>query len=188
MSNPEYDNSEKVTLTDAAAPVRREWTVTNHRGDTRRSHCGAGSRTASAAVRLPVLDAVIVGGGPAGLSAALVLGRARRRVLVLDTDRPANATANAVGGLLAQGGVAPADLRGAGREQLADLPTVEVRSAAVLDVDSLAEGFAVTLDGGTPVRTRSLVLAHGLRYDPPPLPGVESLWGRSVFHLSLIHI
>jgi thioredoxin reductase len=184
MSNPEYDNSETVTLTDAAAPVRREWTMTNHglRGDARRSHCGAGSRTASAAIRLPVLDAVIVGGGPAGLSAALVLGRARRRVLVLDTDRPANATANAVGGLLAQGGVAPADLRRAGREQLADLPTVEVRSAAVLDVDSLAEGFAVTLDGGTPVRTRSLVLAHGLRYDPPPLPGIEPLWGRSVFH------
>jgi thioredoxin reductase len=131
---------------------------------------------------VPVLDAVIVGGGPAGLSAALVLGRARRRVLVLDTDRPANAASNAVGGLLAHGGVAPADLRRAGREQLADHPSVEVRFDAVLDAEPRTDELEVKLDGGTAVRTRALVLAHGLRYDPPPLPGVEALWGRSVFH------
>ncbi len=136
-----------------------------------------------AAVRTPVLDAVIVGGGPAGLSAALVLGRARRRVLVLDTGRPANgASAHAIGGLLAHGGVRPAELRQAGREQLAEHPTVEVRSDAVLDAEPLRQDLAVTLDDGAPVRTRALVLAHGLRYDPPPLPGVEALWGHSVFH------
>jgi len=128
------------------------------------------------------LDAVIVGGGPAGLSAALVLGRARKRVLVLDTGRPANAASQGVGGLLGQSGVSPAELRGAGREQLAEHPTVEVRNAAVLDIAPLAEGLAVTLEDGTVVRTRGLVLAHGLRYDPPPLPGIEELWGRSVFH------
>jgi thioredoxin reductase len=132
-------------------------------------------------VRAPSLDAVIVGGGPAGLSAALVLGRARKRVLVLDTGRPANLASQAVGGLLAQSGVAPIELREAGREQLADHPNVEVRDGAVLDAASLADGFAVELDG-TSVRTRSLLLAHGLRYDPPALPGVEPLWGRSVFH------
>jgi thioredoxin reductase len=132
--------------------------------------------------RVPVLDAVIVGGGPAGLSAALVLGRARRRVLVLDSGRPANAVSNGIGGLLAQGGVAPADLRRAGREQLADHPNVEVRDGAVLDAEPLADGLAVTLDDGPAVSTRTLVLAHGLRYDPPPLPGVQPLWGHSVFH------
>jgi thioredoxin reductase len=128
------------------------------------------------------LDAVIVGGGPAGLSAALVLGRARKRVLVLDTGRPANAASQGVGGLLGQRGASPAELRGAGREQLAEHPTVEVRDAAVLDAAPLAEGLVVTLEDGTVVRTRGLVLAHGLRYDPPPLPGIEGLWGRSVFH------
>jgi len=127
---------------------------------------------------------VIVGGGPAGLSAALVLGRARKRVLVLDTGRPANAASQGIGGLLGQGGVRPADLRRAGREQLAEHPTVEVRSAAVLDAGLLAEGLAVTLEDGSVLRTRALVLAHGLRYDPPPLPGIEPLWGRSVFHCS----
>jgi thioredoxin reductase len=131
--------------------------------------------------RTPALDAVIVGGGPAGLSAALVLGRARQRVLVLDTGRPANAASNGIGGLLAQIGVAPSDLRRADREQLAGFPNVEVRDGAVLDADSVSDGFAVKFDGGT-VRSRALVLAHGLRYDPPPLPGVEGLWGRSIFH------
>src|SRR5688500_5158861 len=132
--------------------------------------------------RVPQLDAVVVGGGPAGLSAALVLGRARRRVLVLDTGRPANAASNGIGGLLAQTGVVPADLRRAGREQLAGFPNVEVRDGAVLDATARADGFRVKLDGGQAVQTRALVLAHGLRYDPPPLPGVEALWGRSVFH------
>ena len=125
---------------------------------------------------------MVVGGGPAGLSAALVLGRARRRVLVLDTGRPANAASSAVGGLLAQGGVAPADLRRAGRDQLAAYPGVEVRDGEVLDAEPLADGLAIATDGGTAVRARALVPAHGLRYDPPPLPGVEALWGRSVFH------
>ncbi len=133
--------------------------------------------------RQAVLDAVIVGGGPAGLSAALVLGRARRNVLVLDTGKPANsASANAIGGLLSQGGVTPAELRSSGREQLAEFPTVEVRDGEVLDADRTAEGFFVKADEGRTVRARSLVLAHGLRYNPPPLPGVGSLWGRSVFH------
>jgi thioredoxin reductase len=127
-------------------------------------------------------DAVIVGGGPAGLSAALVLGRARRRVLVLDTGRPANRMVDAVGGLLGQVGVAPLELHAAGRDQLSEFPTVEVRDAAVLDAVRDADGFTVSLDDGRRVRARTLVLAHGLRYDPPPLPGVEALWGRSVFH------
>src|SRR4051812_48199865 len=93
----------------APTPARR-------RGDT---HDGHG-------VRRPSLDAVIVGGGPAGLSAALVLGRARQRVLVVDTGRPANAASQGIGGLLAQT-VAPSDLRQAGREQLAAFANVEVR-------------------------------------------------------------
>jgi len=127
-------------------------------------------------------DAVIVGGGPAGLSAALVLGRARKRVLVIDDDRPANAVSHGVGGLLGHDRVKPADLRRSGREQLEQHANVEVRRGAVADVEPAADGFFVTLAGAAPVRARAIVLAHGLRYDPPPLPGIESLWGRSVFH------
>jgi thioredoxin reductase len=131
--------------------------------------------------RTPVVDALVVGGGPAGLSAALVLGRARRRVLVLDTGKPANAVSNGVGGLLGHERVLPADLRRSGRAQLARLSNVEVRDGAVLDVARRGGGFQVKLEGSA-VRSRALVLAHGLRYDPPALPGVEELWGRTVFH------
>jgi thioredoxin reductase len=127
-------------------------------------------------------DALIVGGGPAGLSAALVLGRARKRVLVIDEGRPANAVSQGVGGLLGQDRVKPAELRRSGRRQLGELANVEVRPGAVEDVEPAADGFAVTLRDAAPVRAHAIVLAHGLRYDPPPLPGIEPLWGRSVFH------
>jgi thioredoxin reductase len=136
----------------------------------------------SAPAQTAVLDAVVVGGGPAGLSAALVLGRARRNVLVLDTGHPANAVSHGVGGLLGHPGVAPAELRRAGREQLAEHPNVEVRTAAVVGAERRDAMLAVTLEDGSSLRTRALILAHGLRYDPPPLPGIGPLWGRSVFH------
>jgi thioredoxin reductase len=127
-------------------------------------------------------DAVIVGGGPAGLSAALVLGRARKRVLVVDNGRPANAVSQGVGGLLGHDRVKPADLRDSGQRQLREHATVEVRYGAVEDARRTRGGFVVDLTEGPPVRAHAIVLAHGLRYDPPPVPGIEALWGRSVFH------
>src|SRR4051812_281319 len=129
-------------------------------------------------------DAVIVGGGPAGLSAALVLGRARKRVLVVDDDRPANAVSQGVGGLLGHDRAKPADLRDFGRRQLEQHANVKLRHGAVEDVEPTEDGFVVTPMDGAPVRAQAIVLAHGLRYDPPPLPGIETLWGRSVFHCS----
>src|SRR4051812_29209317 len=132
--------------------------------------------------RTRVVDAVVVGGGPAGLSAALVLGRARRNVLVLDNGRPANANAHQVGGLLGQTGISPLELRRQGRDQLAGHPNIDFREDAVVDADPFGEELAVRLGDGATVRSRALVLAHGLRYDPPPLPNVDKLWGRSVFH------
>jgi thioredoxin reductase len=134
------------------------------------------------AQRLREYDAVIVGGGPAGLSAALVLGRARRRVLVIDNGRPANAVSQGVGGLLGQTRVDPAELRAAGREQLGGHPTVEVLHDKVAAIHRRDEAFVVELERHGDVRAGAVVLAHGLRYDPPPLPGIEGLWGRSVFH------
>src|SRR5215218_1826020 len=127
-------------------------------------------------------DAVVVGGGPAGLSAALLLGRANKRVLLVDDGRPANAVSQVVGGLLGHDRMKPAELRRRGRQQLEAHANVEVRHGAVDDIESTADAFVVTPTDGAPVRAHAIVLAHGLRYDPPPLPGIEALWGRSVFH------
>jgi thioredoxin reductase len=132
--------------------------------------------------RSATYDALIVGGGPAGLSAALVLGRANTRVLVVDEDRPANAVSLGVGGLLGHDRVKPADLRANGRRQLAEHPNVEIRHGAVEDVARTRGQFVMRSTDGSAARARAIVLAHGLRYDPPALPGIDALWGRSVFH------
>jgi thioredoxin reductase len=129
-------------------------------------------------------DVVVVGGGPAGLSAALVLGRARRRVLVVDARRPANRVSRAIGGLLGHD-ESPAALRRAGLRQLAKLPTVEVLDGEVLDAKTDGDGASVTVagrDGVRSIRSRALLLANGLHYEPPEIPGLPELWGRSVFH------
>jgi thioredoxin reductase len=127
---------------------------------------------------------VIVGGGPAGLSAALVLGRARQDVLVLDARRPANRVARSIGGLLGHER-SPASLRRAGLRQLRKLPNVQVVEAEVLDVERDGDGAALTVacpEGVTRISVRALLLANGLRYEPPSIPGLAELWGRSVFH------
>src|SRR5918994_6077828 len=123
MSHARERHAESIMTSTPITPVPA--------GRARGSHRD-GVRLGGERLREPTLDVVIVGGGPAGLSAALVLGRARRRVLVLDTGRPANAASTAVGGLLAQVGVAPSDLRREGRAQLAGFPNVEVRDGAVI--------------------------------------------------------
>jgi thioredoxin reductase len=85
-------------------------------------------------------------------------------------------------GLLGHAGIAPAELRHAGREQPAEHPNVEVRTTAVVGAQRRGATLAVALEDGSRLCTRALVLAHGLRYDPPPLPGIAPLWGSSVFH------
>ena len=133
-------------------------------------------------------DVVVVGGGPAGLSAALVLGRMRRRVLVLDTESPANAASNAMHGFLSRDGTPPAEVRRAAREQLGVYQTVEYRRLAARAARRLpAGGFEVDLDDGTEVASRRLLLAHGMRYGLPGLEGVAEAWGRHVFHCPYCH-
>jgi thioredoxin reductase len=133
-------------------------------------------------------DIVVVGGGPAGLSAALVLGRMRRRVLVLDTESPANAVSNAMHGFLSRDGTPPAEVRRAAREQLRAYETVEYRQLAAHAARRLPEGgFEVDLEDGTEVAARRLLLAHGMRYGLPALEGVAEVWGRHVFHCPYCH-
>src|SRR5688572_30185817 len=107
-------------------------------------------------------DCVIVGGGPAGLSAALVLGRSRRAVLVCDSGAPRNRRATEMHGYLTRDGIAPADFRRAARAELAPYASVELRDVAVTDAVSLESGFEVMLADGRRERGRTLLLATGV--------------------------
>jgi thioredoxin reductase len=128
------------------------------------------------------VDVVVVGGGPAGLSGALVLGRARRRVVLIDAGSYRNA--DATGGVhcyLGLDGVTADELRRRGRSALAEIPNVEVREGEVLDIDRDGDGFRVALADGDSLRARALLLATGLVDTLPPVPGVRELHGRRVF-------
>jgi thioredoxin reductase len=132
-------------------------------------------------------DCIVVGGGAAGLSAALVLGRARRRTLLVDAGRQSNLSAEGVGGLLGHDGRPPAELYAMGRDELRSYPSVEVRDGTVERGERVDGGFALELAGGGRELTRRVILATGMDYRVPELPGVAELWGRSVFHCPFCH-
>jgi thioredoxin reductase len=132
-------------------------------------------------------DAVVVGAGTAGLSAALLLGRSRRRVLVLDGGEPRNAPAAGVHGFFTRDGARPGELLEIGREQLAPYGGVEYRAERATGVSGSDGSFGVALEGGQTVRARKIVLATGVFDELPETPGFKELWGRGVYHCPYCH-
>lgn len=126
-------------------------------------------------------DVAIVGGGPAGLEAALMLGRARRRTLLIDAGRPRNAVSASVNGFLSRDGVDPAELRRIARDQLAKYDTVEIRVDEVNHVAPADAEYALSLAAGGTVTARRLLLATGARDELPPIEGLTDLWGKGAF-------
>lgn len=129
-----------------------------------------------------MLDVVIVGAGPAGLSAALMLGRCRRRVLICDTGRPRNAASLGLNGFLTRDGIDPGEFLRLGRDQLNPYETVELRHTEITDARRQASGFEVTLKSDERISSRKLLLATGVIDDVPAIEGLAELYGRSVFH------
>lgn len=131
-------------------------------------------------------EAIIIGGGPAGLQAALTLGRMHRRTLLLDSGEYRNATVSHAHNLLGNDGTAPADLRGRGRDELSAYPTVEIRDAAVSVVAAETDGVRVEVAGET-LRAEYVVLATGLADELPPIPGLAENWGDRVANCPFCH-
>jgi thioredoxin reductase len=126
-------------------------------------------------------DVIVAGGGPAGLSAALMLGRCRRRVLVCDLGEPRDGRSRALHGYLTRDGIAPLRFNALGCLELAQYG-VEWRRVGVVGMTRLKSGFRVRLDEGVTERGRFVLLATGVVDELPPIPGVAKCYGRSVFH------
>ncbi|WP_432479495.1 NAD(P)/FAD-dependent oxidoreductase [Nocardioides sp. GXQ0305] len=131
-------------------------------------------------------DVVVVGGGPAGLNGAMMLGRSRRSVLVVDAGDPRNATADAVHGLLGHDGTPPAELRERGRAEVRRYGGHLVDGAAT-GAARLDDGFVVSIEGGRTVRARRLLVTTGLADELPDVPGLSERWGRDVLHCPYCH-
>lgn len=135
-----------------------------------------------------VWDAVVIGGGSAGLSAALNLARVRRSVLVIDDGRPRNAPAVNVGahGILGHDGTSPLELLRIGREEVAAYGGTVV-SGRVVQARPDGEGFSVLTADGRQARSRRLLVTTGLVDELPDVPGLAERWGRDVLHCVYCH-
>ncbi len=132
-------------------------------------------------------DVLVIGGGAAGLSAALMLGRTQRRVAVVDGGEPRNAPAHGVHGFLSRDGISPAELLATGRDQARHYGADIINGTVVAAGGGVEQGFEVTLDDGRRLRGRRLLITTGLVDELPDIPGLRERWGRDVLHCPFCH-
>ncbi|MCM3714793.1 NAD(P)/FAD-dependent oxidoreductase [Alkalihalobacillus oceani] len=128
-----------------------------------------------------ILDVVIIGGGPGGLSAALVLGRARRTVALVDEGHPRNAITKRSHGFLTRDGAKPFELRQIAREQMEKYPTVGLHQDEAIDIERKQNQFITKTSKGEILTSRKLIVATGLREELPDIKGLSDVYGQSFF-------
>jgi thioredoxin reductase len=132
-------------------------------------------------------DVIVIGGGPAGLQAALTLGRLHRSVTLVDSGRYRNDPADQMHNVVTHDGTPPAEFRLEARKDLAAYDTVEIVDDEVATVAPVSEGFTVTTTSGTSYAASGVILASGVRDTLPDIPGIEDLWGSLVAHCPFCH-
>ena len=131
-------------------------------------------------------EIVVLGGGAAGLSAALTLARARRRVIVIDNGEPRNAPARGAHGLLGHEGIPPLELLRRGRDEVTSYGG-QILPGSVTDVSTDGPGFRVLTGAGDDISARAVLVATGTRDQVPDIPGLRERWGRDVIHCPYCH-
>lgn len=132
-------------------------------------------------------EVLIIGGGPAGLSAGLTLGRISRTALICDDGKPRNAPSSHVNNFPTRDGIHPAQWRTEVRKNLEKYKTIEFFQGSVLTVEKLNPGFAATLSSGETKKFKKVILAYGVKDSLPPIEGFKELWGKSIFHCPYCH-
>ncbi|AFC30445.1 FAD-dependent pyridine nucleotide-disulfide oxidoreductase [Paenibacillus mucilaginosus 3016] len=127
-------------------------------------------------------DCAIIGGGPAGLNAALVLGRARRKVLLFDDNGARGLVTRESHGFLTRDGIQPREFRRFAQEELGKYPSVSLVFEQVLHADRKGAVFALATNSGFTAASRTLILAAGFREVLPSIPGIREFYGRSLFN------
>lgn len=125
-------------------------------------------------------DVIIIGGSFAGLAGALQLGRARRKITVLDTGLPRNRFAGHSHGLLGHDHKPPLDILSEARRQLARYPTIKLVNARAINLSGAIDNFAIETEGGDVLAARRVLLAYGVSDQMPAIPGFAESWGKSI--------
>lgn len=132
-------------------------------------------------------ECVVIGGGAAGLSAALVLGRARRKTLVIDAGEQSNRADKGIGGMLGNNGTPPGEFYETASREVGEHPTVELTEGSVVSAVKDGDAFRLTTAGGDELTSGRVILATGMKYEYPELPGIEEIWGSDAFHCPFCH-
>ncbi|PJZ24606.1 alkyl hydroperoxide reductase [Leptospira hartskeerlii] len=132
-------------------------------------------------------EVLITGGGPAGLSAALALGRMSRTALICDDSRPRNAASSHLNNFPTRDGIHPAEWRKLARKDLEKYNTISLFEGSVLSVEKSGPGFVAKLSSDKTFHFKKIILAYGVEDKFLPVPGYKELWGKSIFHCPYCH-
>lgn len=128
-----------------------------------------------------LLDCVIIGGGPSGLNASLVLGRARKKVILFDENKPRNAVTHESHGFITRDGIKPSEFKRIAREDLMNYPDITLENQRVTDIKKENDAFMVRAEDGRSFRSRKVLLATGLKDELPAIEGIHQFYGKTLF-------
>ncbi|MEH7728220.1 NAD(P)/FAD-dependent oxidoreductase [Bacillus safensis] len=128
-----------------------------------------------------LLDCAIIGGGPAGLSAALVVGRGRKQVVVFDDELPRNRVTQESHGFITNDGMTPFEIRQAGEADLQKYPHIQINRCRIVDIQKQEENFTLLTHGGDTFKAKKIILATGLQDILPEIEGIHDVYGKTLF-------